>query len=991
MVDLMSFSLRDSDVKFVHDATQKILMKQTLQESERAGLWPLIWNTEKILRSYQNEVLNEDGSIVDIINPIQYEEQYKKDQEDLKIVQKFFGKNETTNDQCITARNFPGVDTRPRDIVNIFELFCFSKNKVQSGGEGINAKVFLNYDDDEVTPPPPAEGSLSGVEEPYSAPAPKQDPVPIEAKVQFYNDQLQPVPAPVPVPAPPAPAPAPNPKQAAPAALAQSQDKFQKESDVKDEYVRKFQDHIKNIEPKSKPGILNELWTSYQKQIEENTGQKTQNTMFEEITPWTIGFLTQPRLGQFLSDTILNATQKETWTQYMQKKRKQIAQVTRAVASGITALIGYPTGAAYFLYNKIRGRTGGMLTQQDQKNLLSLREQLKLMIETQKKWLKQCGGSVTVFEEDPNQIITGREATCLRVAEMFVLPMIQPTLFNIKRHHVLYGPEGSGKSFLIPTIVYQMGKLLKDSQRIEEDEKQARSRKLNTKVSDYLIVYQMDFKLLLKENKMTENRLRSLLTDFLKCLDVDMRTKSLLDPVRLSPLDFFETYGLLILENPDAIFYESKKETESQIAEGYDNSKSDLMRVFLSVFEEEDFKVRYPNIRVLWNVRYVWKLDPNFMGSKSSMIPLDCQTYVDLPNMDLRKEIVKDFVQENLKNTMTALVRGKVDTGKSPWDDPVSKKIKEVLNGKSDDEKKKLLEDPQYSSFENSILNLLEKEINLIAHVTGMGAQGICELTRVFPDASKIRLIFQMLGKSEDELTQTSGALVTKYGCSVPELVKFLEMYKSNQTRFHLKKIMDEEKAFVIGVSELSCVQCRTFSQQYSQLLFNNSGEQELKNKINQNMLSPQKENLCLKAYKPDLYDLKEPTKSISLIDRFCGFHLNFPVIKSTLEQWVKILAPRPDYPCFVSYLIYLNPRVRDPNFVSNQCSIYDRDLRVADYYSTENSFESPKEKEFSPVIQTIFSFTPTANALRLGGSQKEFKNSFQQSLRMFYHCYRSS
>jgi len=902
----MSILLRDSDVKFVEDAAQKILMKQNLKESEREGLWPLIWNTERLLRRYQNQSEESDEGKI-LAQAEDYGKQYREDQEDLKILQKFFGKHieegENEEEQCIREGNFPD-QYRPRSIVQMIEIFLRTDIKEAE-------KI-----------------------------------------------------------------------------------KLEKAENVTDAQVKKFQEKIASF--KTTQDKINDLWILYTDQFEETQG-RTDPDKFTELTLWNITYLIEPRLGNFLSQIILTKEEQKSW---FQKRRQEVAAFLRKgaqyVGSGL-ALLGYgpirPGGST------TESKQGGMLTAKFKQNLFSLRDQLKKMLDSQKKWLKQCGGELYVLDKDPKQLITGRESTCTRVAESFVLPMIQPALFAIKRHHVLYGPEGSGKTFMIPTILYQMGTLLKDSQRMEEDATKAQERKNVTKVSDYLVVYRMDFKSLLKENKMTESRLRLLLTDFLNCLDMDMRTKKLLDPVRLASTKLLDTYGLLILENPDSIFYESKKETEAQIATGYNSSRSDLTQVFSSVFDEENFKLRYPNIRVLWNVRYIWKFDPDFMGSKSSMIPLDCQTYVDLPNMELRREIVQQFVKKNLKETMTALIRGTPKTEKFPesnWDDAVSKKIKEEwknkLAEKETDDRQKYLEGKDYTKFEESIVQLLEKEINLIAQVTGMGAQGICELTRVFPDASKLRLIFQMLGKSDDELTKTSGELVTKYGCSVNELERFLEMYKSNQSRFYLKKIMDSEQAFVLGVPELSCIQCRPLSQEYASFLLPDTSADKLKEKIKENnaKTTEQKKNLCLKAYKPDLYDLTEPTKSISLIDRFCGFHLNFPVIKSTLEQWVKVLPPRPDYPCFVSYLIYLNPRVRDPNFMSNQCSIYDRDLRVADYYSTENSFESPKEKEFSPVIQTIFSFTPTANALRLGGSHKEFKNSFSQSLRMFYHCYRS-
>lgn len=933
MVDVMSILLRDSDVKFVQDATQKILMKQTLKESEREGLWPLIWNTERLLRKYQNQLDESDES--KIVQSKDYDKEYKKDQEDLRIVQKFFGLRYPNNDdseQCITESNFPS-DYRPEEIVKMIALFLQTPDKpVQPAPK------------ESVT----AEDKKKALEE-KSAEAPPT----LELKTVTQTE------------------------------------------------INKFTKKIKDIE--SEAGFLNNLWTFYKEQTEELVGHKTRNEKFEKVTLWTISYLVQPRLGKFLSSILLTPAQQSGFARFTQNLRSTAA----AVYSRTSSLLEYLPWSSGGSSNEFK--SGGMLTAKFKQNLFILRSQLRKMLDAQKKWLNQCGGSLDVPNEDPKLLITGREATCARVAESFVLPIIQPALFSIKRHHVLYGPEGSGKTFLLRNILYRMGTSLKYSQRMEEDANKAQDRKNNTKIEDYLVVYRMDFKSLLKENKMTESRLRSLLTDFLNCLDMDMRTKELFDPVRYVSTEqkqnILQTYGLLILENPDSIFYESKKETEAQIATGYNSSRSDLMQVFSSVFDEENFKLRYPNIRVLWNVRYIWKFDPDFMGSKSSMIPLDCQTYVDLPNMELRREIVQQFVKRNLKETMTALVRANVAPADNDWDDPVSKKIKEELKknpikSATDETKKKTyLEGGDYIKFEAEILQILEKEINLIAQVTGLGAQGICELTRVFPDASKLRLIFQMLGKSEDELTKTSGELVTKYGCSVNELGKFLEMYKSNQSRFYLKKIMDSEQAFVLGVPELSCIQCRPLSQEYASFLLPTASETNLKAKItanstiyNDSKTTPeQKKNLCRKAYKPDLYDLSDPSQSISLIDRFCGFHLNFPVIKSTLEQWVKVLPPRPDYPCFVSYLIYLNPRVRDPNFTSNQCSIYDRDLRVADYYSTENSFESPKEKEFSPVIQTIFSFTPTANALRLGGSQKEFKNSFQQSLRMFYHCYRSS
>jgi len=568
-------------------------------------------------------------------------------------------------------------------------------------------------------------------------------------------------------------------------------------------------------------------------------------------------------------------------------------------------------------------------------------EQLSNMFTEMKRWISVCGGQIYIPEKAPE--FKGLEHLASRISEWFVWPQLQPSLFPLQRQVVLYGPAKSGKTVLANLAAFEAAKKLKDAFEKSSNER--------TTINSFAVVYLVDAEKLKSDKvEVAETRLRN----YFNCLQYEVsqlkESNSKIEPM-----------AILILDNVDALFEEA-----ANVKAGGDGNGTDM---FLTILNPNRLETEWPNVRIIWSMKYPWKIPKSIMPPNYQKYSL----FVDLPSIPTRRSIVELAIQNDMSENIANYLDQEysyeqVIENNSGLKDKYSNVIKldtdrPCLNSKQtlcivqeDDNlfgkekeiresiKSKFLgERNKKSTFDRTKAALTDLIFGKSFIPLGglRGKQIVNKLLFETPEVNVKNLVeqyMQMMSSTIEFLVNATGMSLegycklqtdsglthsevdmfmtvtrrdsllgrTPFGFTIQDLVQFYGILKQSVSTKQLSRALNETNSYIVGYEKFHSQACKSKALDSKILTIN--------------------EPDCEQGLGTDLMSDKDHTPVLALSARFGSHRFLKEDVMKALNSFEKYVKPKTDYPEFVTYVLLKVPKTNrtsiNPKDISEKCRI---------------------------------------------------------------------
>lgn len=230
---------------------------------------------------------------------------------------------------------------------------------------------------------------------------------------------------------------------------------------------------------------------------------------------------------------------------------------------------------------------------------------------------------------------------------------------------------------------------------------------------------------------------------------------------------------------------------------------------------------------------------------------------------------------------------------------------------------------PAASKLLDDYMAAMKPVIDFLVNVTGMSLGGYCQLQNEHRlTFSEVDMFLSTTGRRTDKGLGLTGA--TPYGFTIEDIVRFqdTELRKTVNTRL-LRAAIDKSKAFVFGSQQWASPGCQWTARAVQ--------SQALNQKIDASdfnlaaWLARPENNVevgtCSVALGPDLRDLSTKMPVIPLSARFGSHRLLKEDAMRALTLFLPRVTPKPDYPRFVTYVLFGKPQQDRPPLNPNEVS----------------------------------------------------------------------
>ena len=410
----------------------------------------------------------------------------------------------------------------------------------------------------------------------------------------------------------------------------------------------------------------------------------------------------------------------------------------------------------------------------------------------------------------------------------------------------------------------------------------------------------------------------------------------------------------------------------------------------------------WPDVRSIWSVRYPWKLPVELRRLVKGY-----ELFVDLPNNELRASQFELGLKEELYRNLAAYIdeRKALERERDNLrdNDPKRADIDAAifdLPARRDDADEKLLQiehrlrnsvesvylarkaawaanafvaplpyqimasvirDAPLASFITTTMaeymTAMKPVIDWLVEVTGMSIAGYCQLQNADRISfSEVDVFLTTTGRRGDRGLSLSGA--TPFGFTLEDILRFQKeaLNLTVDTRL-LRAAINKSKAFVFGSQRWASPGCE-FTARAVQ-------GQVMSQKINadtfnlRNWLAAPENNAeaqtCAVALGPDLRDVSTRMPVLPLSARFGSHRLLKQDAVTALALFLPRVTPKPDYPHFVSYVLFGRENRNDrPPLDPSQISAVCRAQPGPAARLLQMSGTAPLPPPFTPVGATI-------------------------------------
>jgi hypothetical protein len=703
-------------------------------------------------------------------------------------------------------------------------------------------------------------------------------------------------------------------------------------------------------------------------------------------------------------------------------------------------------------------------------------------------WTK-CDGRLNLPDQRPP--IDGFNHLSAKVVEWLIWPFLSPAVFPISRQIMLYGPAGAGKTVTCQLTAFDLAKALRWSE-IKALTPAAAANAANAKTSpnDYVIAYFVDaLKLRSPDPELVGLRLRN----YLNCLQYEVDRDRVRTKRRKMALFILDNIDTLVVSDDELRQQPRAERKASQIRSWVYKSSPDtaaarqggigpntpsrtagnggqqtivisagpgitvtsgsagllgkpsrsMSDVLASLLSPDALRAEYPDVRLIWSARYVWKLPPVL---QSYVRPR--QLFVDLPAKRARRSFLESMLRDDLYTNLAdrlleeVRLRGirdmlsnerinlRAPSAQATFLDAKVAYITSYLEPYSDrkpsepDESlyraEMRLKDelrteftrkyrefarlpikptpgnllrsivdahPPYRRLVDEYMRNMAPVLDFVTTATGMSLEGYCKLqTEVGLSFSEVDMFLTTTGKKGDGFAGS-----TPFGYTMEDLEHFFRYLKATVNTRLLREGFQRKQAFIYGSTRFASEGCKATATDV-QRKFSDSGVGVGFGTDTNPQLgwtpAAGEELTCKVALGPDLTDVRTGLPVMPLWVRF-GSHriLKIDDAMRALNEFERHVTPKADYPEFVSYVLYRVPKLNRPLLPPGQIS---QMCRVRP--GPASTFLFPASGVLTPAAAARWSGAlPTWSVLfsplpRLGGANSEQRyHSEHGSLRQYH------
>jgi hypothetical protein len=639
------------------------------------------------------------------------------------------------------------------------------------------------------------------------------------------------------------------------------------------------------------------------------------------------------------------------------------------------------------------------------------------MFEQLSSWTK-CDGRLRIPDRRPP--VEGFNHLASRVVEWVIWPYLSPGVFPTHRNILLYGPAGAGKTVISQLVAYDMARALQWSRSKLESQRDV-SPDLNDYTLAYFIdalklragdpelvgarlrnyLNCLQYEVTRDQHRDKRRKLALLVLDNIDTLfvsDEELRRQPRAErkssqikswiykaspeviakfggqppppPPPPPPFKSEATSPTTTTTTTTPLTTESKVGGQSitiiaatptgtaTTTTSSNLSGRSMADVIGSILSPAALEAEYPDLRVIWDARYVWRLPPLLQGYVRQR-----QLFVDLPTSAARRSILESLVRDDLYSNIAdrILEEQKLQELKQLDNKTNREYLKHYLNPQADrktsepdsalynaelnlkfavehkfwsdyNEWARLPIKPTPGNLLSSIVHsnsaykqLADKYIkelsgvlDFITTASGMSLEGFCKLQTEFGlNFAEVDMFLITTGKKRDGFAGT-----TPFGFTLEDLQNYFKILKASINQRLLHQAFETKQAFIYGSSRFASNGCKqTALDVQMELSKTGISPLDINRAINWSSKNGE-DSTCKFALGADLTDVRSGLPVIPLWARF-GSHriLKVEDAMKALASFERYITPKADYPEFVNYVLHKVPRLNRPLLPPSQIS----------------------------------------------------------------------
>jgi hypothetical protein len=429
-------------------------------------------------------------------------------------------------------------------------------------------------------------------------------------------------------------------------------------------------------------------------------------------------------------------------------------------------------------------------------------------------------------------------------------------------------------------------------------------------------------------------------------------------------------------------------------------SSRSVTEVVSNLLSASSLEADWPDVRLIWSPRYAWKLPEVMLDSVKQR-----QLFVDLPSNRIRRSYLESLLRDDFyANVANRIIEEEKMSGAeaTKLDERNMTDADQRLYNKERDFAKAIMADfwaewtkwqrlpikPLASNLMRSIVNgplgiakgykrlsddylrEMAATLDFITTATGMSLEGFCKLQSDYGlSFAEVDMFLITTGRKRDGLAGS-----TPFGYTLEDLNNLFMMMKAQVNQRLLKQAFEMKKAFIFGSTRFAAQGCKQTAADIERKRGELASADPLESTIQ--ALGDWKKSdgelsSCEVAVGPDLTDIKTGKQVLPLWARY-GSHriLKIDDAMTTLSNFDRYVTPKPDYPEFVTFVLYRVPKLNrgllPPSQLSQMCRVRPGPASAFLYPSTGKLRIDPNN-----LVPWSVLFTPTPKLTGGGGGSR--------------------